>query len=550
MSTGQCPPGFSSRVPEWGPRVSWTVVAALRGQAQQRGSDPFVSVDGAEWVTFADLLERAERTARGLAGVGVRDRDRVAVMVPTCEAALDIWLGIALLGASEVALNIAYRGHTLEHALNLGATPIVIIDQQFLPQLVAVREGLPHLRTVVVLGSSGGIAMPGVEVVELAELPTAAIDFPVVDHRHETSVLFTSGTSGPAKGVMVPHGQAFAVAKQTGAALRLTPDDTMFGFTPLFHMGGKHSLVLTALVNGTRLILDSVFDPDGWLERARMTGATVGMGHGPLLEMIHATPSRSDDAVNPLRAVGACPLPAAIAESFEQRFGVRGVETWGMTEAPVPVWSVIDEPLRVGVAGRVLTDLYDVVITDFDTDVPVPTGQAGEITVRSHEPWLMMQGYLNMPEQTVKAWRNLRFHTGDAGFMDDEGYLHFLDRMGDRIRRRAENISAYDIEVVAMDYLGVTEAAAIGVPSALSGDDDIALYVVAPEGPPETLQLFTHLVDHLPHYMVPRYIAVVSSLPRTPTNKVRKQALRDRTLQGVWDYNSSAVSIREVRSRA
>jgi crotonobetaine/carnitine-CoA ligase len=265
--------------------------------------------------------------------------------------------------------------------------------------------------------------------------------------------------------------------------------------------------------------------------------------------MIHATPERPDDADNPLRVVLAAPFPSAIAEDFERRFGMRGVETWGMTEVTVAVWQSADEPLRVGSCGRPVDRLFDIRIVDPDTDEPLPAGQVGEITVTPKHPWVMMQGYLAMPDKTVEAWRNLQFHTGDAGFFDDDGYLHFVDRGKDRIRRRAENISSYDIEAAAGSHPAVTEAAAVGVPSAYDGDDDVKLCVVAPGGV-DPVELFEHLVRNLPHHMVPMYIEQLDSLPRTPTNKVQKQPLRDAGItSSTWDRKAAGMSVRETSER-
>src|SRR5690606_31960095 len=147
-----------------------------------------------------------------------------------------------------------------------------------------------------------------------------------------------------------------------------------------------------------------------------------------------------------LRAMIAAPFPPAIAADFEERFGMRGIETYGMSEISTVAWHPYDEPLRPGSCGRPLPDLFDVTITDPDTDEELPPGTIGEISVLPLQPWLTTLGYVNMPEKTVEAWRNLRFRTGDSGYFDEAGYLYFVDRTGDRIRRRAENISAYDIE--------------------------------------------------------------------------------------------------------
>ena len=162
----------------------------------------------------------------------------------------------------------------------------------------------------------------------------------------------------------------------------------------------------------------------------------------------------------------------------------------------------------------------------------------------------MMQGYLGMPEKTLHAWRNLWFHTGDAGYVDAEGWFHFVDRLGDRIRRRAENISSYEIESAAALHPAVRECAAIGVPSGFDSDDDIKLLVVLLPGHSWTAQdMLEHLVRLLPHYMVPRYIQTIEALPRTPTNKVMKAPLYS-AVGDCWDRKAAGVALLDVAQRA
>jgi crotonobetaine/carnitine-CoA ligase len=219
-----------------------------------------------------------------------------------------------------------------------------------------------------------------------------------------------------------------------------------------------------------------------------------------------------------------------------------------MTEANIPIWSSLDEPLRPGCCGRPIADHYELRIADPETDCEVAPGATGELLVRSKLPWTLMQGYFGMPDATVKAWRNLWFHTGDLVYRDDEGYFHFVDRLGDRIRRRAENVSSYEIEHAAVGFPGLSDSAAVGVPSEFASDDDIKLVVVAKHGAVIVhAELLAHLAQRLPHYMVPRYIEIVAALPRTPTNKVRKAALRESGVgAATWDRKAAGIVLKEL----
>jgi len=192
-----------------------------------------------------------------------------------------------------------------------------------------------------------------------------------------------------------------------------------------------------------------------------------------------------------------------------------------------------------------------VLVVDPDTDEPVPVGSAGEITVRPLHAWTTMQGYIGMPEQTIEAWRNLRFHTGDLGRFDEDGYLYFVDRTKDRIRRKAENISSYDVEVAALSHPGVLECAAIGIAAEFTADDEIKIVVVPREGVElDPVSLVTHMTARLPHYMVPRFVEMVEALPRTPTNKVQKNVLRQMGVtETTWDRREAGVSVRALRDQ-
>jgi len=190
-------------------------------------------------------------------------------------------------------------------------------------------------------------------------------------------------------------------------------------------------------------------------------------------------------------------------------------------------------------------------VVDPETDRPVPDGTAGEIVVRSRHPWTTMLCYMGMPEETVNAWRNLWFHTGDIAVRDSNGNMFYIDRKGDRIRRRAENISSFDIEAAVADFPGVKECVAVGVPSGYENDDDILVYIVTMEDAVvEPPALLSFLARALPHFMVPRYIEIIDELPRTPTNKVKKKQLSQRGIQtSTWDRKGAGVSLKELISQ-
>lgn len=535
----------------------WTLPRALDARVVQTPDRPFVTTEGEGTQTYAQCRASAFSMASALHAAGVRAGDFVAVMSPNCQTAIHAWMGANLLGAVDVMINTGYRGNPLDHALNLVEAKVLLVEERFLGVLCESEPRLRHLQRIVYFRLADCVGEPDlgrftrVELVPLASLPFEPMnvqDDPAFSSL--ASVIFTSGTSGPAKGVMMPHAQAYALALQTVQGLRLAERDTLYAFHPMFHTAGKFISLYAGLLSGAQVVLDRQFRAERWLARIRECGATATLAHGAMLEMIHAQEPAADDADNPLERLMASPFPRRIAADFERRFGVRGVEVWGMTEVNNPCWCPLDEPLRTGTCGKLNREWADVRVVDPGTDLEVPVGQLGEFVVRPKRPWTMMQGYLGMADRTLQAWRNLWFHSGDAGYVDAEGWFHFVDRLGDRIRRRAENISSYEIESAAALHPAVLECAAIGVPSGFESDDDIKLFVAVRPGhrwvPRDMLE---HLVRLLPHYMVPRYIQMIEALPRTPTNKVIKAQLSSATGE-CWDRKAAGVILLDLAQHA
>jgi crotonobetaine/carnitine-CoA ligase len=530
---------------------SWSVPRLLMERAATHRDRDFVQEFGGRSQTYGATLEAARRIGCGLQQLGVSAGDMVLVMVGNRLEAINLWLGINLLGATEVAINTGYIGNSFEHAVNLCRAATIVIEEVHLPVLRASIRALPHLKSVVVLGDRAGMSdLPGMEVRSYAELAAQdhGEDFAGPRHFDTASVIYTSGTTGPAKGVMMPHAQVMLIARMTADAMRMTDADVFYNFTPLYHMAAKFMGALGTMHAGAKLVLDKSFSPGEWIGRVRTCGATVSGGPGTLVQMIHDTDPAPDDRHHRLTRIYGAPIPKHIAAAFQQRFGVKGIELWGMTEVGDPCWSPYGEPLREGSCGKVDDRWYELAIVDPDTDRMLPPGETGEILVRPKAPWICMKGYMGMPEKTVEAWRNLWFHTGDLAYADAEGYVYFVARASERIRRRSENISSYEIELAALRHPAIREAAAVGVESDYPGDDDIKLCVVGNPGQElDPMHLTEHLAALLPHYMVPRYIEVLPELPRTPTSKLQRVLMKKPAPEGrLWDRKRAGVSLRQM----
>jgi crotonobetaine/carnitine-CoA ligase len=521
---------------------SRTLPRILRHWAQRQPDADFLTFSGGPALTFGGTQEAATRVANGLARLGVARFDRVAMLLPNCEELVLTWFGTSLLGAVEVPVNVELKGRLLAHVLSNSAAEVVVTD---LPRAARLAEVLDasSVTTVVVVGSSAeqvrAAGVTGVRILEFGELasaPGTSIDT-VVDHSDPMSILYTSGTTGPAKGVLMPHHQYFVWVELYARSLGLTRDDSYFTPLPLFHADGQLWGVYFPLVFGTKGTFEERFSASRYWDQVRKSGATATNLLGAMAHILWKQPPHPQDLDNPLRVAQTIPM-VPFKSDFEERFDLHLVTGYGQTETN---WVSFDttEESRPGSCGKVADDYFDVRIVD-DQDQPLPSGELGHIVVRPRQPWTISLEYNAMPEATLETWRNLWFHSGDAGYLDADGWLYFADRIKDAIRVKGSNISAYELESVVNDHPLVLESAAVAVASDLS-EDDILLFVVPETGGALTAaELHAYCVNQLPKPMVPRYIELHDGpLPRTPTEKISKHELRTRGLTSTtWDSSS------------
>ena len=269
---------------------------------------------------------------------------------------------------------------------------------------------------------------------------------------------------------------------------------------------------------------------------------TVTVAVGGICHMLYAEPRRPDDADNPLRMIYAVPNPHDVRADFLARFDLQMTEGYGSTEANIVAYTRPEEATPKGAAGRAAPQ-YEIRIVD-EMDREAPPGTSGEIVVRAKHPYILMEGYDDLPEATLAAFRNLWFHNGDRGHMDEAGYLYFHDRMKDAIRRRGENISSFEVERIVNKHPDVAETAAVAV-AAEDGEDEVKVAVVRKPGAALTEEaLLRHCVAEMPYFMVPRFIELKIDLPRTPTQKVRKVELRAEGITAAtWDREAAGFTV-------
>lgn len=526
-------------------RESWTLPAVLRKGASAHPDKLCVSTMSGESLSYAGLLALSERRAAGLAAMGVTKGDRVLLIMNNSIDMIACWFAVNLLGAVEVPTNTANRGASLVHIANNSGAQVAIIDAQYASTLSEVAGELDTVSTVVVRGEATVLPWPTTALAEL-DLTLGPAPDTAVFHQDPSSIIYTSGTTGPAKGVVVPHGHMYTFAVHVVEQLRIVEDDIYYVCLPMFHANAQFMQVYASLIAGASVVLAECFSASGWLDDLRTCGATVTSLLGVMAQYVFNRPETTRDREHGVRRMITIPIPAVIAEDFERRFDTRCIEAYGMTETCLPIYRPLDEPLRPGSCGKALEHWFEVAVVDPVTDEPLPDGEVGEIVVRPRFPFTTFLHYHAMPERTVEAWRNLWFHTGDAGRRDADGYFYFLDRLNDRIRRKGENVTAYDIEVALTELPEVDDCAVIARPAA-EGEDDIKAFLVIPDGstPPDPVDVLAHCVKRLPYFAVPRYLEFIGDLPKTPTGKVLKRTLRAMPeTAGEWDREQAGWTVR------
>ena len=495
--------------------------------------------------TFADLSRRSRAAASALLSLGVRPGESVALLLESCIELVDVWLGAAAAGFVSVPINIANRGDFLVHQLRDSKAVFVLADVTTVDAVRAVADDLPDLRVVVVVGEVCTGWPTHVQTATSDVLSGGDIAWPDgagATWNAPACILYTSGTTGPSKGVVVTQHYLVTGARIVADAYGLTARDVTYGAVPLFHFSGMLGSVLAAVVAGSSAVVDRRFSVSSTWDRVRQYDATGVIAVGAMILMLWNLPESDDDPK--LRFLAGAPIPAELHRRIEARYGCRICTMYGMTEAfPLAVWGV-DDDAEPGSAGHV-SRLFDVRIFD-DADAEVAPGEPGEIVCRPRALHVMFEGYHENPAATVAQWRNGWFHTGDFGRIDAAGNVFFVDRKKDAMRRRGENISSYEVEQSVLRHPAVAEVAAHAVPSDV-GEDDVKICVIAsaPVSPEELLQ---HCLDRMPAFAVPRYIELVDDLPRNAVGRVLKYELRERGVTpGTWDREQSAMASRPRR---
>ncbi len=526
-------------------------------------------------LSFSEIRRRSNALAAGLASLGVAHGDRVSVLTSNSLVATISMFAAWRLGALYAPHNFNLRGQLLSYQIN-DTGPVVLITEPSFSDSFSEIAGELDLDHIVVFPEAYGAESPGNEdlgvrfsatachpLSEISNTDTALPDIQL-DPFDPATIIYTSGTTGPAKGVVLGH----RWINQYSFPLRCMDgdDEVLYCDLPLYHVGGVYALLIRGLWKGNTVGLWNRFSPNTFWDRIARCGATSCILMDVMVPWLMGAPARPDDRANTLYKVHMQPLAASHHE-VARRFGFDFVSCgFGQTESGCGFLAIIDqfgdghgtppelyrgmpkqalrdrieylggavvdgkEPIPKGFMG-LANPFLEVAIMD-DNDNPLPRGSVGQIAFRPRTPGGIMQQYLNKPEATLKAWRNLWFHTGDAGVRDEDGTYRFIDRIGGYFRVRGENVSSFEVESVLSSHQKIRAVAAVPVPAQVGSEDDIAVFIeLADDQDMSESELRAYAQKQMPKYMQPAYVRFVDALPVTPTNKVQKYVLKKSILE-------------------
>jgi crotonobetaine/carnitine-CoA ligase len=503
-----------------------TVAAVLRDAAARHPQRTALRV-GSTGYSYSEIHSRARRMASALTNLGLRRGDPLLIMLPNRIEFVDVWLAASLLGIVEIPVNTESRGEMLRYVIKHSGASVMVIDATYLERLDAIAEDVGFLGRLLIVGDGRSDSLDYVSLDSAFEEAEEAEELPELEEHDPIAIMYTSGTTGPAKGALIAHRHAYEYAHSVVSMLEIGGGDVYYAPLPLFHIAGQWATVYAAFQAGATALLTPRFSVGEFWNECRDEGVTVTFLLGAMAQLLYGQPAAPDDAEAPVDRVLMVPLIRDL-EGFRSRFGVRVTTCYASTEVNVPIVATFDAT-DPGCAGKAARGYELRIVDEHDNDVEL--GRAGELLVRSPEPWMTMIGYHANAEATASAMRNLWLHSGDAFRQDEDGNLYFVDRIKDAIRRRGENISSFEVEREVIAYPQALECAAVAAPSELT-EDEVRIFVVPkPDATIDPDDLRAFLKARMPRYMVPKYIEIVDALPKTQTGKIQKHVLREKPLE-------------------
>lgn len=524
------------------PASTRTVKDAVEMQAAEKGDDPFLRYKDMT-ISYVELNQRANAIANELYTRGVEPGDIVCLFLYNSPEYVFTYFALAKLGAVVAPIDTRFTGETLAFVLSKIETDAILLDSETRAEYETVRNRVSSGATEYFVGDQP-TEYPYRDFDILLDGESESPPPITVDETDTLSVTFVQRHAAEQpKGVKLPQYSYINTGWESCENIfYISADDRLFTTLPLYSIVMFQVGVVGALLAGAQFVIEDPFDPDVFWEQVDTYDATIILYLGRMLSVLYNQETGPDNGETSVEmAIGhgfGFGTDETLIENFEDRFDITVLEGYGVTQTAslATINSSVDR--KIGSSGRPVS-YADVAIVD-DNDWPVESGESGEIVVRPTRPNTMVQGYYNDPEGTVELCRNQWIHTGDIGYMDEDGYLHFVANEDNSIYRGriAGRISALEIESVISSQPAVRTSAVVGVENE-SGNEEIKAIVVPKDDVDlNPVDICRHCEQHLPYLKVPRYIEICEKLPPNSTGKIRQQDLRESDRVDMWDRKS------------
>ena len=530
----------------------WVLPKVLKEQSEKNGNKDFLQFSYNNPLTYSEVNTLANRIANSLNKLGVNKGEKVSVYMPNSLELCLSWFGILKNGSVMVPINTAYVMDFLQYIIESSDSKIIIIAEEYMDRLKNIEDRIPLIENVIVWPREEKSSLDLMnykgkakiyswkEFVESGDKNEPEVEITHLDHAR---LMYTSGTTGRSKGVVRPCAADYSSAMNYSLVMDITTDDVVFTCLPLFHSNAMVMGVYPAMIQGAKVVVEEKYSASNfwkWMKDFKITKFNLV---GVMSYFMWNAPVVPEENEHNVKLVLGSPAPHDIIVEFMERFGIKFMEGYGLTEVGQCTFMRPGEPFRIGSCGKESPG-YEIKIVNPDTDEELPPDTPGELVLRPRIPNICLHYYHKMPEKTVSDFRNFWFHTGDLCRKDDDGYIFFMDRVKDYIRRRGENISSFEVENMVSSHPGINEAAAIAVKVDEEGrysEDEVMIVVVKEKD--ENLdpkEIIEFLKPIMPKFMIPRFIKFRDSLPKTPTNRVQKAKLREEGVtDDTWDSLNS-----------